>query len=81
MMNSWQPIETAPQDGKPLDLWVVCVNLQWRPEGEHHRVTDAFWKNGEWLVSNPWLDEIVPAVANEYRATHWMRVEPPGRRE
>jgi hypothetical protein len=34
----WQPMETVPRDGTPVDLWHV----------EGFRIAEAFWCDGEW---------------------------------
>lgn len=34
---AWQPIDTAPKDGTPIDLWIV------NQDGKGWRVTDAYY--------------------------------------
>jgi hypothetical protein len=80
-MYSWQPIETAPKDGKPVDLWIVYTNSL-GPQGE--RAENCRWfeirlkeKIGTtkfmWCSYIPQSDEWVGI--NE--PTHWMRVGAP----
>jgi hypothetical protein len=69
-MSEWQPIATAPKNGRVVDLWVEFHD---RPE----RRTDYAWSMGAWrCIHDParviWEDSELP------RATHWMhRPEPP----
>lgn len=42
-MTEWQPIETAPKDGTPLDLWVVDRYMRRPQDNKGERVTDAWW--------------------------------------
>ena len=62
----WQPIETAPKDGTPVDLWATWPGNAMPPR----RIPDAFWNanRGEWSHSAgyTWL---VP--------THWMPTPAP----
>ena len=37
MDMDWQPIETAPKDGTPVDLWHI----------DQFRITDIWWDSGE----------------------------------
>lgn len=65
--EGWQPIETAPKDGKRVDLWV-------RPwdafaNGNPGRITDAWFEDGEWKrVLAGWPHN----VSSCGEATHWM---------
>lgn len=82
---AWQPIETAPKDGKKLDLWVHGKYP--RPEdGEvFERIVDCFWAGTGWrrvICEGDYKgdEEAVEVDAKNgwtIKATHWMRVEPP----
>lgn len=64
-MTSWQPIETAPKDGAPVDLW-----------DDGRRLTDYSWE--QLTPTNGFFSPNVsgPSVVRE--ATHWMPIpEPP----
>lgn len=45
---SWQPIESAPRDGKPLLLWSKSRGVQ---------RSDGAFSGGEWCVgpATPWM--------------------------
>jgi len=67
----WQPIETAPKDGREVILWFphksIAIN------GHYGEVSDGDWESGyrtwmEWLVADElWFQED-PSQA----PTHWM---------
>jgi hypothetical protein len=64
----WQPIESAPKDGTPVDIW--CAGF---------RYTDAYWGR----VANEWLDEDGDPIKDYYgeEPTHWMPLpSPPSRK-
>lgn len=85
--DGWQSMETAPKDGKPLDLWI----------GGHEfprRVPDAYWgrpyhtcgEAGQYCDSCPpdlevdaWRDPLAMGmdVGGIKGATHWMRTAAP----
>jgi hypothetical protein len=60
-MSEWQPIETAPKDGTPVDLWTA----------EDGRFADACWNSTRRRWETQWerLANSVP--------THWMPLPPP----
>ncbi len=64
-MTEWQPIETAPKDGKEVDLWI---------DGERHPCcswTGTCWYSPHGFAWPTDFDETdgVP--------THWLRISPP----
>ncbi len=67
--EGWRPIETAPTDGTPVDLWVDIVEEapnSFHLENEPHRVARTYyadyrWFGGEW----PW------------KPTHWRPLPAP----
>lgn len=63
--DQWQPIETAPKDGTPVDLWWI--------ENDHQiqgRTVDAFWKDGAW-------HQTPDGKLTGITVTHWMLHRPP----
>jgi hypothetical protein len=85
--NDWQPIETAPKDGKPLDLWLGDDEFP-------HRIPDAYWgkpyhscgEAGRYCDCCPpdlnldaWRDPLAMGmdVGGIKGATHWMRPAAP----
>ena len=62
-MFEWQPIETAPKDGKDLILWAYLG-------GGQRRYVTAYWNAKRWIDTVEGADTIAGA-------THWMRPEPP----
>ena len=83
---SWQPIETAPQDGTVIDLWVDYGN-----DGGQ-RIPDGYWRSDPfpsffdqdrregWAAANQgydgadgWADD--PELGTQ--VTHWMPLPKP----
>lgn len=68
-MSEWQPIETAPRDGRPILLW--CNDRQY--------VCGEFWSRADgsagWEIGHR-IDGTVICLG--LPATHWMPLpEPP----
>lgn len=91
--EKWQPIETAPEDGTPVDLWVSIPHAPL----EGRRVTDALWLDGKWREwieyddqfdgeldgcpdAQKWFAQVGWTAAIETSAcsaTHWMPIPAP----
>ena len=74
----WQPIETAPKDGKPYDIWVPDASF----EGGGQRFSDMIYREGSCHESNDFdsADGMLSLSDCDYTpsdVTHWLRVEPP----
>jgi hypothetical protein len=72
--DRWQPIETAPKDGTPVDLWCRAPGLNAGPG----RVPDCWHSNGKW-----WRHDLDHGDdlgrARVYNATHWRLIPAPPR--
>jgi transcriptional regulator with XRE-family HTH domain len=71
--NSWLPIETAPKDGTPLDLWVVFedggrrwADARWLEAGQHSCHGPANWSSRDGFPLHGFMDKTV-------HATHWRQ--------
>ncbi len=87
-MNDWQPIETAPRDGKPMLLWLIKpIDRNWTVSGLCDLVCIGFWQQGRWSSIEVqdcgsmggeytgWMSDWCPL---DVRASHWMPLpEPP----
>lgn len=62
----WQPIETAPQDGNPLLLWVET------DDGGEPMILYRDG-NGHWLFEN----ELIQSAPFYLEPTHWQPLPPP----
>lgn len=74
--HGWQPIETAPKDGAPVDLWVERTNV---PEGDPTgavRWPDCHWDSfaGVWVNQQGYSARHYVATMTP---THWMRPAAP----
>jgi hypothetical protein len=82
VVECWMPIETAPKDGKIIDLWVVPYH------GTAHRFADMFWNsadkcwrnlnnkiqlfpNGESQMHKDYTGSKYEWTKGRWRATHW----------
>lgn len=64
----WRPIETAPKDGDPVDLWVL------QGDREGFRATNATWneKRQDWWYPGTGCY----LIALGWTPTDWMRIPP-----
>jgi len=69
MTNEWQPIETAPKDGK----WVLVYVNAWG----RHEFAVCFFRDDKWVYVDSNFEDINEDI--EFGApTHWMPLpEPP----
>jgi hypothetical protein len=81
ILMNWKPIETAPKDGRFIDVWAV-----YKVTGGHgSRITSVQWceDHGDWCYFSD--DEDAWAISNPPEwvnmsprmATHWMPIPPP----
>ena len=75
---TWQPIETAPQDGTPFQVWVIR-NYEprlgfWEPNARFNPETGAFeiWGRADYDLEDY-------EVFSHLTATHWMPLPDPPR--
>jgi hypothetical protein len=67
----WQPIETAPKDGRPI-LAYVSGTLSFG--GTYETMTTVKWMGDGWSLCAPGAH----AISDEWDFTHWMPLpEPP----
>lgn len=71
MSNEWSPIETAPKDGRRIDLWVVFPSrsyrwpdARWMEAGEHNCLGPANWCTSAGFPLH--------GLTEKPFATHWM---------
>jgi len=84
MSLTWQPIESAPKDGEPLDLWVLHTELgrtfgriekdaRWREDDEG----EAWFSAGRFLLEWEGVDPD-DGQPIHVRPTHWRRIPKTG---
>lgn len=70
VVERWQPIDTAPRDGTPVDLWGVN-HLHPRKTGR--RATDVTWgRVRDWLGNE--RDDWQHGQGDDFEPTHWCPV-------
>lgn len=82
-LAGWQPIETAPKDGTPIDLWLGN-------DEDPHRRTDCYWgrphhecgEYGSYCDNCPpdrdmWCDPLSGGYEEDLAPTHWMPLPAP----
>lgn len=77
MMSEWQPIETAPRDGRNLLLWDA--------DSQSHEI--ALWSEPHQLWAIDYTDSMPPSAHAKvspsntcYVPTHWMPLPTPPHR-
>lgn len=75
--GTWYPIESAPMDGTPVDLWCCSPGLS---GGGYARKTDCWFSDGTWWQYDDLHgdDQCRSAVYNAY---YWMPLPPPPEKE
>lgn len=76
LTGGWQPMQTSPKDGSPVDLWVRLA------DGRGFRVTDARWLRRKWRGVVDGADsegpvERVYGTSGEGVVVGWMPVPEP----
>lgn len=67
-MSEWQPIETAPKDGRTLMVWITDPDVS-----SHCFAPVSITSDGKW-----WDDSTGDQIEPLKNATHWMPLpEPP----
>lgn len=74
----WQPIETAPKDGREIIVWGVRGG-DWGYTEPEWTWTGARWSGGSLSVPAGWYEtKATPRYSNGFSPTHWMPLpEPP----
>ena len=70
-MSEWMPIETAPKDGTPIDIWIPSIGGQ--------RLTNM--RRVELSKNNVFYDPVESGLCAVRDATHWMPLPPPPKTE
>jgi hypothetical protein len=60
-MSMWRTIDTAPKDGREIDIW--CLNVS---DGKGARFAAMFWDD------DGWEDWHSYRLEPKWRPTHWM---------
>lgn len=72
----WQPIETAPKDGRPILLFGDCrvTSGHWSAPSETPRIIyqDGFAPDTEWDEWEPYWASWDGGFTEEHPPTHWM---------
>ena len=86
-MSEWQPIETAPRDGVPVDLWLGNAEFPRREtDATFRRASDSeWWVHGGDGLDDPntcyWFNGMGWPLRGDTEPTHWMPLPQPPRSE
>lgn len=72
--EGWQPIESAPKDGTPVDLWYPHPETASKPGS---RQPNAWWSGRAWWADNWDYDGAAGEVGFCGEPTHWMPLPTP----
>ena len=73
VVETWQPIETAPKDGTPIDLWGVN---HLHPAKIGRRATNVTWgRIRDWMGNE--RDDWQHGQTEDFEPTHWMHSPAP----
>lgn len=73
VVETWQPIETAPKDGTPIDLWGVN---HLHPAKTGRRATNVTWgRVRDWMGNE--RDDWQHGHPEDFEPTHWMPLPAP----
>jgi hypothetical protein len=64
--RAWRPIDTAPKDERPVDLWA-----------SGRRWTDCTWTGAYWFSPHGIYDSGAEMEVHGHVPTHWMPLPPP----
>lgn len=86
---TWMPIETAPKDGTPVDLWIegadnvvdfytpLATKVPGQPK-RHGRLPDVRWMHKKPNAPNWYaIGGLGMSLSPEVTPTHWMRPPQP----
>lgn len=65
-MAEWLPIVDAPNDGTIVDLWRVNIE-----HGYGHRVADAWFDGGRWLMNDGDIETSVDGSSERFPSPDW----------
>ncbi len=69
-MSDWQPFETIPRDGRPVDIWAHSNPPETFREGRYTDCTPKGNFGEKFGVSRDWWS----GVPLPHTMTHWMEV-------
>ena len=74
---TWQPIETAPKDGRLFLCWVAAVRYGETDEGQQYQedvsqVDFCNWRTQADIPDCGWFDPCCGQIGDQQGVTHWM---------